>query len=155
MPSADSGSVRELGMNDDDLITPATALASISLEHHPNPRVLVDFHGVYPARPGRSTLVESVKRSGVNQYRLQMRPKAYWEIANCCARRAGSITPIKPGPFQIGSREDRARRPCRSPAVLQGLSGIGIPNRKTPARHIGPLCSIRGKSGGGRSGGEP
>ena len=65
------------------------------------------------------------------------------------------MTPIKPGPFQIGTHEDRARRPCRSPAALQGLSGIGIPNRKTPARHTGPLCSIRGKSGGGRSGGEP
>jgi hypothetical protein len=83
------------------------------------------------------------------------RPKAYLGIPNCCARRAGSITPIKPGPFQIGTREDRARRPCRSLAALQGLSGIGIPNRKTPARYIGPLCSIRGKSGGGRLGGEP
>jgi hypothetical protein len=50
-------------------------------------------------------------------------------------RRAGSITPIKPGPFQIGSREDRARRPCRTPAALQGLSGIGIPSKEKP-RHI-------------------
>ena len=116
---------------------------------------MVDFHGAYPARPGRSTLVESVKRSGVDQYQLQMRPKAYWEIANCCARRAGSITPIKAGPFRIGSREDRARRLCRTPAGLQGLTGIVIPSRKSQARHIGPLCSIRGKSGGGRSGGEP
>jgi hypothetical protein len=58
------------------------------------------------------------------------------------------MTPIKPGPFQIGSREDRGRRRCRTPAPLQGLSGIGIPNRKTPARHTGPLCSIRGKSEG-------
>ena len=57
------------------------------------------------------------------------------------------IKTIKPGPFQIGTREDRARRRCRSPAALQGLSGIGIPNGKTPARHIGQLCSIRGKSG--------
>ena len=31
--------------------------------------------------------------------------------------------------FQIGPREDRARRPCRTPAALQGLSGIGIPSR--------------------------
>ena len=37
----------------------------------------------------------------------------------------------------------------------QGLSGIGIPSRKTQARHSGQLCSIRGKSGDGRSGGEP
>src|ERR1700680_1575660 len=59
-----------------------------------------------------------------------------------CALLAGSITSIKPGAFQIGTREDRAQRPCRSPAALQGLSGIGIPNRKTPARHIGPRCSI-------------
>src|ERR1700730_17365929 len=66
--------------------------------------------------------------------------------------RAGSMTPIKPGPFQIGSREDRARRRCRTPAPLQGLSGIGIPSRKTQARHTGQLCSIRGTSGGGRSG---
>ena len=51
-----------------------------------------------------------------------------------CALLAGSITSIKPGPFQIGTREDRARRPCRSPAALQGLSGIGIPNRKP--RHV-------------------
>src|SRR5271170_7827834 len=68
---------------------------------------------------------------------------------------AGSITSIKPGPFRIGTREDRAQRPCKSPAALQGLSGIGIPNRKSPARHIGPRCSILGKSGGGRTGGEP
>jgi len=72
-----------------------------------------------------------------------------------CACRAGSITLIKPGPFRIDTREDRVRRTCRSPAALQGLSAIGIPNRKTPARHIGLRCSIRGKSGGGRSGGEP
>ena len=72
-----------------------------------------------------------------------------------CALLAGSITSIKPGAFQIGTREDRAQRPCRSPAALQGLSGIGIPNRKTPARRIGRLCSIRGKSGGGRTGDEP
>jgi hypothetical protein len=65
------------------------------------------------------------------------------------------MTPIKPGPFQIGSHEDRARRPCRLPAALQGLSGIGIPSRKTQAPHRGQLCSIRGKSGGVRSGGEP
>jgi len=44
------------------------------------------------------------------------------------------MTPIKPGPFQIGSREDRARRPCRSPAVLQGLTGNVIPSRKP--RHL-------------------
>ena len=65
------------------------------------------------------------------------------------------MTPIKPGPFQIGSREDRARRPCRSPAALQGLTGIVIPSRKTQARHSAQLCSIRGKSGGDRSGAEP
>ena len=58
------------------------------------------------------------------------------------------MTPIKPGPFQIDSREDRARRPYRSPAALQGLTGIGIPSRKTLARHTGPLYSIRGKSWG-------
>jgi hypothetical protein len=52
---------------------------------------------------------------------------------------------------QIGSREDRARRPCRSPAVLQGLTEIVIPSRKTQARHSGQLCSIRGKSAGARS----
>ena len=69
--------------------------------------------------------------------------------------RVGSMTPIKPGSFQIRSREDRARRRCRTPAPLQGSSGIGIPSRKTQARHTGPLCSIRGKSEGGRSGGEP
>ena len=51
-----------------------------------------------------------------------------------CALLAGSITSIKPRPFQIGTREDRARRPCRSPPALQGLSGIGIPNRKP--RHV-------------------
>ena len=34
------------------------------------------------------------------------------EIPNCCARRAGSMTPIKTGPFQIGSHEDRALRGC-------------------------------------------
>src|SRR6516165_642015 len=65
------------------------------------------------------------------------------------------MTPIKRGPFQIDSHEDRARRPCRSPVALQGLSGIGIPSRKTQARHSGQLCSIRGKSGGARPGGEP
>jgi len=69
------------------------------------------------------------------------------EIPNCCARRAGSMTPIKTGLFQIGSHEDRARRPCRSLAALQGLSGIGIPSRKSQVRHTGQLCSIRGKSG--------
>jgi len=53
-------------------------------------------------------------------------------------------------PSQIGFREDRARRPCRSPAVLQGLTGIVIPNRKTQARHNGQQCSIRGKNGGAR-----
>jgi hypothetical protein len=58
-------------------------------------------------------------------------------------------------PSQIGYREDRARRPCRSPAVLQGLTGIVIPNRKTQARHSGQLCSIRGKSGDGRSEAKP
>src|ERR1700726_720937 len=47
-------------------------------------------------------------------------------------RRAGSIT-IKPGPFQIGTREDRARRPCRSPAALQvyAESGFQIENPRT------------------------
>ena len=65
------------------------------------------------------------------------------------------MPPIRPRPFQIGFHEDKARRPCKSPAALQGLSGIGIPSRKIPARHSGQLCSIRGKSGGGRSGGEP
>ena len=65
-----------------------------------------------------------------------------------------SAAPIKP-PFQIRTREDRARRPCRSPAAPQGLSGIWIPNRKTPTHHIGLRCSIRGKSGRGRTGGEP
>ena len=58
-------------------------------------------------------------------------------------------------PFQIGFREDRARRPCKSPAALQGLAGIVIPSRKTQARHSGQLCSIRGKSGGVRLGAEP
>ena len=52
--------------------------------------------------------------------------------------RAGSMTPIKPGPSQIGSREDRARRLCKSPAALQGLTEIVIPSRKTQARHSGP-----------------
>jgi hypothetical protein len=65
------------------------------------------------------------------------------------------MTPIKPGPFQIGSREDRARRLCKSPAALQGLTGIVIPSRKTQARHSGQLCSIRGKSGGDRSEAKP
>ena len=65
------------------------------------------------------------------------------------------MTPIKPGPSQIGSREDRARRLCKSPAALQGLTGIVIPSRKTQARHSSQLCSIRGKSGGARPGGEP
>src|SRR5580698_4999497 len=60
---------------------------------------------------------------------------------------AGSITSIKPGPFRIGTREYRAQSPCRSPAALQGLSGIGISNKKTPALHIGRRCSIRGKRG--------
>jgi hypothetical protein len=60
-----------------------------------------------------------------------------------------------PRPSQIGSHEDRARTLCKSPAALQGLTAIGIPSRKTPARHIGPRCSIRGKSGRGRTGGEP
>src|SRR5262249_220517 len=58
-------------------------------------------------------------------------------------------------PSQIGSHEDRARRPCRSPAVLQGLTGIVIPSRKTQARQSGQLCSIRGKSGGARSEAKP
>ena len=58
-------------------------------------------------------------------------------------------------PSQIGSREDRARRLCRSLAVLQGLTGIVIPSRKTQARHSGQLCSIRGKSGGARSEAKP
>jgi hypothetical protein len=60
---------------------------------------------------------------------------------------AGSITSIKPGPFRIGTREYRAQSPCRSPAALQGLSGIGTSNKKTPALHIGRRCSIRGKRG--------
>jgi hypothetical protein len=77
------------------------------------------------------------------------------EIPNCCARRAGLMTPIKPGPFQIGFHEDGAQRRCRAPTALQGLSGIVIPSRKIQARHIGQLCSIRGKSGGGQTGGEP
>src|ERR1700680_4181147 len=54
--------------------------------------------------------------------------------------RAGSMTSIKPGPFQIGSREDRARRRCRTPAPLQGLSGIGIPSSKTQARYTGQFA---------------
>ena len=37
-------------------------------------------------------------------------------------------------PAQIGSREDRARRPCRSPVALQGLTGIVIPSKKN--RHV-------------------
>ena len=65
------------------------------------------------------------------------------------------MPPIGPRPFQNGFHEDKARRPCRAPAALQGLSGIVIPSRKIQARHIGQLCSIRGKSGGGRLGGEP
>ena len=32
------------------------------------------------------------------------------------------------------------------------FTGIGIPSRKNQARHTGQLCSIRDKSGGGRSG---
>jgi hypothetical protein len=63
------------------------------------------------------------------------------------------VRPMRPS--QIGSREDRARRPCRSPAVLQGLTGIVIPSRKNQARHSGQLCSIRGKSGGARSEARP
>src|SRR5208282_5243739 len=35
------------------------------------------------------------------------------------------------------------------------LSEIVIPSRRIQARHIGQLCSIRGKNGGGQSGGEP
>ena len=58
-------------------------------------------------------------------------------------------------PSQIGSREDRARRPCTSPAALQGLTGIVIPSRKTQARRSGQLCSIRGKNGGARSEAKP
>ena len=83
-----------------------------------------------------------------------MRTKAYWEIPNCSSS-AGldRVTPINP--FQIGFREDRARRPCRSPAALRGLTGIVISSRKTQARHSGQLCSIRGKSGGARSGAKP
>ena len=46
------------------------------------------------------------------------------------------MPPIRPRPFQIGSHEDKARRPCKSPTALQGLSGIGIPNRKTQARQL-------------------
>ncbi len=65
------------------------------------------------------------------------------------------MPPIRPRPFQIGFHEDKARRPCKSPAALQGLNGIGIPSRKTQALHSGQPCSFRGKSGGGRSGGEP
>ena len=56
---------------------------------------------------------------------------------------------------QIGSREDRARKPYRSPAVLQGLTGIVIPSKKNQARRSGQLCSIRGKSGGARSEAKP
>ena len=44
---------------------------------------------------------------------------------------------------------------CVGRPALQGLTGIGIPSRKTQARHSGQLCSIRGKSGGDRSGAEP
>jgi len=62
-------------MNDDDLSHAYDRIDLDILWNTVRPRVLVDFHGVYPARPGRSTLVESVKRSGVNQYRLQMRRK--------------------------------------------------------------------------------
>ena len=38
---------------------------------------------------------------------------------------------------------------------LQGLTGIGIPSRKTLARHTGQLYSIRGRCEGARSGGGP
>src|SRR5580704_365839 len=51
-----------------------------------------------------------------------------------CALLAGSITSIKPGPFQIGTREDRAQRPCRSPAALQGLAESGFQIEKP--RHV-------------------
>ena len=82
----------------------------------------------------------------------------------CGPKRIGRsrIAQARPGwvngahqPFQIAFREDRARRPYRSPAALQGLAGIVIPSRKTQARHSGQLCSIRGKSGGARSGAKP
>jgi hypothetical protein len=85
----------------------------------------------------------------------QQRLKNYWSLDSKYVAGLASMTPIKAGPFQIGSHEDRARRPCRSPVALQGLSGIGIPSKKTQARHSGQLYSIRGKSGGARSGGEP
>src|SRR6516165_4462446 len=85
----------------------------------------------------------------------QQRLKNYWSLDSKHVAGLASMTPIKRGPFQIDSHEDRARRPCRSPVALQGLSGIGIPSRKTQARHSGQLCSIRGKSGGARPGGEP
>src|SRR5271167_3944649 len=65
------------------------------------------------------------------------------------------MPPIGPRHFQNGFHEDKARRPCRAPAALQGLSEIVIPSRRIQARHIGQLCSIRGKNGGGQSGGEP
>src|SRR5271166_1346891 len=58
------------------------------------------------------------------------------------------MPPIGPRPFQNGFHKDKARRPCRAPAALQGLSEIVIPSRRIQARHIGQLCSIRGKNGG-------
>ena len=70
-------------------------------------------------------------------------------------RHRPSLTPIKPGPLQIGLHEDGAQRRCRAPTALQGLSGIVIPSRKIQARHIGQLCFIRGKNGSGQTGGEP
>src|SRR6516162_3383388 len=82
----------------------------------------------------------------------------------CGPKRIGRsrIAQARPGwvngahqPFQIAFREDRARRPYRSPAALQGLAGIVIPSRKTQAPHSGQLCSIRGKSGGAPSEAEP
>jgi IS6 family transposase len=42
-----------------------------------------------------------------------------------------------------------------APAIVQGLTGIVIPSRKTQARHSGQLRSIRGKSGGARSEAKP
>src|SRR5215831_16004635 len=56
-------------------------------------------------------------------------------------------------PFKLALVKTELELCVESPAALQGLTEIGIPSRKTLARHTGQLYSIRGRCGGARSGG--
>jgi hypothetical protein len=93
-------------------------------------------------------LIETIHQIGVRAERKVER-ELLDDLKRVTGKRQSNLDPFKLALVKT-ELED-----LRSPALLQGLSGIWIPNKKTPARHIGLRCSILGKSGGGRTGGEP